>query len=60
MVLLTCFNFTRICRYKKDDRNTNRFKECITMKKLTTMNSEHISIKLRKWGKMETIETDGK
>ncbi|XP_076160074.1 exosome complex component Rrp45 isoform X1 [Ptiloglossa arizonensis] len=45
-------------RYKKDDRNTNRFKECITMKKLTTMNSEHISIKLRKWGKMETIETD--
>ena len=45
-------------RYKKDDRNTHRFKECITMKKLTTMNSESISIKLSKWGKTETVEPD--
>ncbi|XP_076232570.1 exosome complex component Rrp45 [Calliopsis andreniformis] len=41
-------------RYKKDGRSTNRFKECITMKKLTTMNmSECINIKLRKWGEIK-------
>ncbi|XP_076624321.1 exosome complex component Rrp45 isoform X2 [Colletes latitarsis] len=45
-------------RYKKDDRNTNRFKECITMKKLTTMYSECISIKLRKWGELEKVKSD--
>ncbi|XP_076762877.1 exosome complex component Rrp45 isoform X1 [Xylocopa sonorina] len=44
-------------RYKKDDRNTNRFKECIAMKKLTTMNGEHISIKLRKLNQAEKIES---
>lgn len=47
-------------RYKKDDRNTNRFKECIMTKKLTTMNSECISIKLRKWSEIENIGSDGK
>ncbi|XP_053978897.1 exosome complex component RRP45 isoform X2 [Hylaeus volcanicus] len=45
-------------RYKKDDRNTNRFKESITMNKFTTMNSERISIKLRKWGEIGKIEPD--
>nr|XP_012143544.1 PREDICTED: exosome complex component RRP45-like isoform X2 [Megachile rotundata] len=45
-------------RYKKDDRNTHRFKECTTMKKLTTMNCESISIKLRKWGKKDTKKSD--
>ncbi|XP_031838093.1 exosome complex component Rrp45 [Nomia melanderi] len=45
-------------RYKKDDRNTNRFKECITMKKLTMINNDCISIKLRKWGVLDKIETD--
>lgn len=30
------------------------------MKKLTTMNSESISIKLSKWGKTGTVESDGK
>ncbi|XP_076645943.1 exosome complex component Rrp45 [Halictus rubicundus] len=45
-------------RYKKDDRNTNRFKECITLKKLTTINSESISIKLRKWGELEKLESE--
>ena len=45
-------------RYKKDNRSTIRFKECITMKKLTTMNSDCISIKLRKWGKLEEMESD--
>ncbi|XP_076384942.1 exosome complex component Rrp45 isoform X1 [Megalopta genalis] len=44
-------------RYKKDDRNTNRFKECITLKKLTTINTECISIKLRKWGEVEKVES---
>ncbi|XP_054015158.1 uncharacterized protein LOC128896046 isoform X1 [Hylaeus anthracinus] len=43
-------------RYKKDDRNTNRFKESITMNKFTTMNSERISIKLRKWGEIGKIK----
>lgn len=47
-------------RYKKDNRSTIRFKECITMKKLTTMNSDCLSIKLRKWGKLEEMESDGK
>ena len=45
-------------RYKKDSRSTIRFKECITMKKLTTMNSDCLSIKLRKWGKLEEMESD--
>lgn len=47
-------------RYQKDNRNVNRFKECIMTKKLTTMNSECISIKLRKWGEIEKIESNGK
>lgn len=45
-------------RYKKDNQNTNRFKECITTKKLTTMNRECISIKLRKWDEIEKLESD--
>ncbi|KZC12220.1 Exosome complex component RRP45 [Dufourea novaeangliae] len=45
-------------RYNKNDHNTNRFKECITMRKLTTMNSECISIKLHKWGQLEKEEPD--
>ncbi|XP_043263055.1 exosome complex component RRP45-like isoform X2 [Colletes gigas] len=45
-------------RYKKDDRNTSRFKECITMKKLTTMYSECISIKLRKWDEIEKVASE--
>ncbi|KAK9299185.1 hypothetical protein QLX08_007697 [Tetragonisca angustula] len=51
-------NYDVEARYKKDDRNTNRFKECIMTKKLTTMNSECISIKLRKWSEIENIESD--
>lgn len=53
---------TFICvfvRYKKVDSNTNRFKECITMKTLTTMTSECINIKLHKWNKIN-IESDGR
>ncbi|OAD59419.1 Exosome complex component RRP45 [Eufriesea mexicana] len=45
-------------RYKKDDHNTSRFKECITMKKLTAMNSDCISIKLHKWNEIEKAESD--
>lgn len=46
-------------RYKKVQRDANRFKDCITTRKVSTMNSEHISIKLRKWGEMDKMEMDG-
>lgn len=45
-------------RYKKDDGNTHRFKECITMRKLTTMYNERIHIKLRKWDEVEKAESN--